>query len=217
MLVVLHPDKLTGQPFFNDLVTYLMTHDDVSLRDIKRVFSHVSSLERQIENYVQEGYIRRQDKRYMLGFSWSDNLADIRLDQQAFVDSDRLSLDDLRSLRFSTRLTNQTNQVVIVEKTDVFREALTLSNYFTRLKEQREPSLQQRNLYQLLGDVNSEYALKYMTTFLLKFIRKDQVLQKRPDIFVEALVELGYIRRVSENTYELAMIVDKEQLIFTGF
>lgn len=70
------------------------------------------------------------------------------------------------------------------------------------------------DLYDLLGDVNQEYALKYMTTFLLKFTRKDLVMQKRPDIFVEALVTLGYLKQVEPTTYQLLMSLDKESLTF---
>ena len=78
------------------------------------------------------------------------------------------------------------------------------------------PSAEQADLYDLLGDVNQEYALKYLTTFLLKFARKDFVMQKRPDIFVEALVKLGYLEQVEPTTYQLLMTLDKEKLTFTA-
>ena len=55
-----------------------------------------------------------------------------------------------------------------------------------------------------------------MTTFLLKFARKDEVAQKRPDIFVEALEKLDYIRKNDQGKYQLNMIFDKETLIFTS-
>ena len=66
----------------------------------------------------------------------------------------------------------------------------------------------------ILGDVNPEYALKYMTTFLLKFLKKDQLMQKRRDIFVDSLVLLGYIVQNEDGKYELAVEFDKERLIF---
>ena len=55
---------------------------------------------------------------------------------------------------------------------------------------------------------------KYMTTFLLKFLKKDQLMQKRRDIFVESLVVLGYIVQNEEGKYELAVDFDKERLSF---
>lgn len=68
----------------------------------------------------------------------------------------------------------------------------------------------QAPLYDLLGDVNPQYALKYMTTFLLKFGRKDEVAQKRPDIFVETLEKLDYIRKNDQGKYELNMLLTKK-------
>ena len=73
---------------------------------------------------------------------------------------------------------------------------------------------EQEKLYAILGDVNPEYALKYMTTFLLKFLKKDQLIQKRRDIFVDSLEVLGYIRKNDEGKYELSVDLDKERLMF---
>ena len=66
----------------------------------------------------------------------------------------------------------------------------------------------------ILGDVNPEYALKYMTSFLLKFLKKEEVQQKRKDIFVDSLEVLGYIHKNDEGKYELAVDLDKERLMF---
>ena len=73
---------------------------------------------------------------------------------------------------------------------------------------------EQQALYGILGDVNPEYALKYMTNFLLKFLKKDQLMQKRRDIFVDSLVLLGYIFQNEDGKYELTVKFEKERLIF---
>ena len=187
MISILNPTKLTRQPFFNDLIQYLAAHDEVTLRQLKQEFSHVSHLERSIEAYVQAGYIKRKDKRYCNQFTLVTDTDHIQLNQQIFVDTDSSVYEELLSLTFQTELGNQTNEAVIVEQTGISREEPTLSNYFYKLREGLPLSDSQQPLYQLLGDVNQEYALKYMTTFLLKFGRKDVVKQKRPDIFVQAL------------------------------
>lgn len=49
---------------------------------------------------------------------------------------------------------------------------MTLSNYFYKVKQQYPLTEKQQELYDILGDVNPEYALKYMTAFLLKFLKK---------------------------------------------
>ena len=216
MISILNPTKLTRQPFFNDLIQYLAAHDEVTLRQLKQDFSHVSHLERSIEAYVQAGYIKRKDKRYCNQFSLVTDTDHIQLDQQLFVDTDSSVYEELLSLTFQTELGNQTNEAVIVEQTGISREEPTLSNYFYKLREGLPLSDSQRPLYQLLGDVNQEYALKYMTTFLLKFGRKDVVKQKRPDIFVQALELLGYLEKSTDDNYELRMVFDKQNLVFSS-
>ena len=99
-------------------------------------------------------------------------------------------------------------------KADFARTKMTLSNYFYKVKHQYPLTEKQQELYAILGDVNPEYALKYMTTFLLKFLKKDQLMQKRRDIFVDSLVVLGYIVQKEDGKYELAVEFDKERLTF---
>lgn len=216
MINIFNPDKLTRQAFFQDLINFLYQTDDVTLRQIKANFPEVPKIDRLIEEYVQAGYIIRDNKRYTIGFDLLDSLENVSLDSQLFVDDQSAIYGDLMALTFETRLTNEANGLVLVEKTSIARSELTLSNYFFKLADNLPMSKAQEPLYNLLGDVNPQYALKYMTTFLLKFSRKDEVAQKRPDIFVETLEKLDYIRKNDQGKYELNMLFDKENLIFTS-
>ncbi|AAL97173.1 TPA: DUF1803 domain-containing protein [Streptococcus pyogenes] len=214
MITIFHSDKLTRQPFFQDLINYLDQHDYVILREIKKAFPNVTGIDKAIESYVQAGYIRRENKRYGINLPLVSSDQQLALDTMLFVDTCSAMYENILAVVFETQLTNQTNHVMIKEKTNITRDDLTLANYFYRLKRGEKPSADQMDLYDLLGDVNQEYALKYMTTFLLKFTRKDLVMQKRPDIFVEALVTLGYLKQVEPTTYQLLMTLDKESLTF---
>lgn len=216
MIIIFNPDKLTRQTFFKDLVNFLYQTDDVTLRQIKAKFQEVPKNDRLIEEYVQAGYIIRDNKRYTIGIELLNSLENISLDSQIFVDDESQIYTDLMKLTFETRLDNEANDLVLVEKTSIVRYELTLSNYFFKLAENLPMSKAQEVLFDLLGDVNPQYALKYMTTFLLKFARKDEVAQKRPDIFVEALEKLDYIRKNDQDKYQLNMTFDKETLIFTS-
>ena len=216
MIIIFNPDKLTRQTFFKDLVNFLYQTDDVTLRQIKAKFQEVPKNDRLIEEYVQTGYIIRDNKRYTIGFELLNSLENISLDSQIFVDDESQIYAELKKLSSETRLDNETNDLVLVEKTSIARDELTLSNYFFKLAENLPMSKAQEVLFDLLGDVNPQYALKYMTTFLLKFARKDEVAQKRPDIFVEALEKLDYIRKNDQDKYQLNMTFDKETLIFTS-
>ena len=214
MIKILNPTRLTRQPLFEKLINYLDQQDDVILREIKREFADFPNLDRFIEECIKAGYIRRKNKRYYQQVPLLENLESLTLDQEVFIRDDSPFYQELLNLRFETQLANQTNAAILLEKTDFQRDKLTLSNYFYKMQHQYPLSEAQKPLYAVLGDVNPEYALKYMTTFLLKYVRKDELMQKRRDIFVDSLVILGYIRQNEAGKYELQASFDKERLVF---
>lgn len=214
MIKILNPTRLTRQPLFEKLINYLDQQDDVILREIKREFAGSSNLDRFMEECIKAGYIRRENKRYYQEVPLLENLENLSLDQEIFIRDDSPIYQELLNLSFETQLANQTNAAILLEKTDFQRDKLTLSNYFYKMQRQYPLSEEQKPLYAILGDVNPEYALKYMTTFLLKYVRKDELLQKRRDIFVDSLVILGYIRQNEAGKYELKASFDKERLVF---
>ena len=213
MIQIFNPSRLTRQPFFIDLIDYLDQHDDVILREIKAQFPDVS-VDKLMEEYIKAGLILRENKHYSLNLPFLESTDDLALDQEIFVREDSPVYQGLLEKTFETELRNQTNAAILIEHTDFARQKMTLSNYFYKVKNQYPLTENQQKLYDILGDVNPEYALKYMTTFLLKFLKKDQLMQKRRDIFVDSLVVLGYIVQNEAGKYELAVDFDKEQLTF---
>lgn len=214
MIITVNPTKLTKQSFFQDLINYLALHDEVILRDIKKSFSEVKNVDKLLDSYIDAGYIARENRRYRNQFSLLVSCDQLEFGQEVFVDDQSPVYQDLKNLTYEMDLANDTNALVIREKVDFLREKLTLNAYFYKMREQLPLSAEQAVLYELLGDVNPAYALKYMTTFLLKFTRKDILLQKRSEIFVQALVILGFIESVDEFSYRLTMELDRERLIF---
>ena len=213
MITIINPTRLTRQPFFKDLINFLDQHDDVILRQIKAHFPEVA-VDKYLEEYIKAGLILRENKRYTLSLPFLESTESLELDQEVFVRDDSPIYQEILEKHFQTELRNQTNAAILKEYTDFAREKMTLSNYFYKVKFQYLLTEEQQRLYEILGDVNPEYALKYMTTFLLKFLKKDQLMQKRPDIFVDSLVLLGYIVQNEDGKYELAVEFDKERLIF---
>ena len=213
MITIINPTRLTRQPFFKDLINYLDQQDDVILRKIKAQFPD-QSVDKLMEEYIKAGLILRENKRYYLNLPFLDSTDSLELDQEIFVRDDSPIYQEILGKHFKTELRNQTNAAILEEHTDFAREKMTLSNYFYKVKHQYPLTKEQQELYAILGDVNPEYALKYMTSFLLKFLKKDEVQQKRRDIFVDSLEVLGYIRKNDEGKYELAVDLDKERLIF---
>ena len=213
MIQIFNPSRLTRQPFFRDLVDYLDQHDDMILREIKAQFPGVA-VDKYLEEYIKAGLILRENKRYYLNLPFLESIESLELDLEVFVRDDSPIYQEILEKHFQTELRNQTNAAILEEYTDFAREQMTLSNYFYKVKHQYPLTEDQQKLYAVLGDVNPEYALKYMTTFLLKFLKKDQLMQKRRDIFVDSLVLLGYILQNEDGKYELAVEFDKERLIF---
>lgn len=213
MIQIFNPSRLTRQSFFRDLVDYLDQHDDVILRDIKTQFPY-QPVDKFMEEYIKAGLILREHKRYYISLPFLESTDSLELDQEVFVREDSPVYQELQEKLFQTELRNHTNAAILEEYTDFAREKMTLSNYFYKVKHQYPLTVQQQELYGILGDVNPEYALKYMTTFLLKFLKKDQVQQKRRDIFVDSLEILGYIRKNDASKYELAVDFDRERLTF---
>lgn len=214
MIKIFHTNRMTRQPFFQALIHYLHQHQDVTLRQIKAAFEGEKNLDRQLDAYIEAGYIRRENRRYQKAFRLLDSLVGLSLDQEIFVDTESTLFNQVKEITFRRQMTNSTNDLVIEEEVDLVRERLTLDSYFYKMRTQEELSEDQKKLYVILGDVNPDYALKYMTSFLLKFTRKERVIQRRSDIFVEALVILGFLEQVAPQTYALTMEVDPEQLIF---
>ena len=213
MIQIFNPSRLTRQPFFRDLVDYLDQHDDVILREIKAQFPEIP-VDKFLVEYIKAGLILRENKRYYLNLPFLESTESLALDQEVFVRDDSHVYQEILDKHFQTELRNQTNVAILEEHTDFAREKMTLSNYFYKVKFQYPLTEEQQRLYEILGDVNPEYALKYMTTFLLKFLKKDQLMQKRRDIFVDSLVLLGYIVQNEDGKYELTVEFDKERFIF---
>lgn len=213
MITIINPTRLTRQPFFKDLINFLDQHDDVILRQIKAQFPD-QPVDKLMEEYIKAGFILRENKRYTLNLPFLESADLVDLNQEVFVQEDSAVYQELKAKVFQTELRNTTNEAILIEETEFERHAQTLSNYFYKVKHQYPLTEDQEKLYVILGDVNPEYALKYMTSFLLKFLKKEVVQQKRKDIFVDSLEVLGYIRKNAEGKYELAVDLDKERLMF---
>ena len=216
MITIINPNKLTKQLFFQNLINYLDQHTDVTLRQIKAAFPETVFIDRQLENYINAGYICRKNRRYYNAFSLYQGNTPVTLNSQLFIDEHSPYVDSLKAYQFQTCLSSTYNAALLIESTDIFRDQLTLANYFFKLKEQLPLSEPQKKLYDMIGDVNPDYALKHIMLFLLKFIQADDVTHKRVDIFVEALEYLGYIKKTEAGHYTLCLAVSPEQLLFSS-
>ena len=193
----------------------------MTLRKIKAAFNSEKNLERQIENFVQAGLISRLDKRYTNNFQvfgdedFARNLPVsvpkiLVFEDPFFVEAGSELMAALNASQMQQTLSNQTNSIQLHLASNFARTDDSLANYFYHVEKRVALSVVEQEVFDLIGDIDPEYALKYMTTFLLKFLKKDIVKNKKPDIFVQALIVFGYIHLVSEDNYQSALpIIDQ--------
>ena len=151
---IYNENRLTGQPFFKDLIEYLAEHDEVLLRQIHKDFADVKNMDRQIDSFIAAGLILRSDKRYSLGFhifkdsdfDWKrieDKKAEPQrniYEQPIFIEENSRIEKLLQESNCYPRLTNQTNQVILnfvtsfsyKEYPENTKVTPTLANYFVR-------------------------------------------------------------------------------------
>lgn len=230
---IYNENRLTGQPFFKDLIEYLAQHDEVMLRQIHKDFADVKNIDRQIDSFIAAGLILRSDKRYSLGFhvfndsefDWEtlkDKIAEPQkniYEAPIFIEKESRIEKLLSKSMLYQSLTNQTNQVILNFMTSFsYKEypqnteiPQSLANYFDKVAKNLPLTPLETEVYQMIGDVDPEYALKYMTTFLLKFMRKE-VVKSKSDIFVNVLEKYKYIEKISEKEYK-CLLKFSEQVI----
>lgn len=238
MINVYNENRLTRSLFFKNLIEYLYVHADVTLREIHERFSNVHNIDRQLEKFITNGLILRQHKRYFIGLQvFTDeeftcslqqsegkeqkteilNLSETSLsinsyNRPFFVDA-KSKISQLLDKSFVYLvLSNATNAIKIHETSTYDRRTATLSNYFYKVAERLPLSVEEQEVYNIMGDVDPEYALKYMTTFLLRFREKDTI-KAHPDIFVRVLEKYEYIKKINEQEYNCLLRFDEKKKI----
>ena len=122
LIKIFNHTKLTETPFFQALIAFLASHEDVTLRKIKVAFNSEKNLERQIENFVQAGLISRLDKRYANNFQvFGDEDFALNLPVSVpktlvfsdpfFVEAGSELMDALKASQMQQTLSNQTNSI----------------------------------------------------------------------------------------------------------
>ncbi|MEY8443457.1 DUF1803 domain-containing protein [Lactococcus ileimucosae] len=216
---VFNKNRLTRQPFFLKLINYLELHEDVTLRQIHKDFEEIKNIDRQLDSFIAANFIWRSDKRYGNNFKvFRDDDFDLTLKPKPpaiytykepfFVEAGSQLERRLNQSIIQQSLKNQTNAICLHFSSQYDLTTDNLFNYFYKLANDLPLTVLEGEVYQIMGDVNPEYALKYMTSFLLKFTRKS-IVKARPDIFIRVLEKYGYIEALGENTYKTHLKFDE--------
>lgn len=228
MIKIYQSNGLTRKPFFQKLINFLDAVDhEVTLRQIHQFFEEEKHIDREIEAFIQAGYLLREEKHYKNNFpifSASDvDLSNLTEETPShllfngpFFIRGGDQIEELLNKSFIYQgLKNTTNQVELHMVSRYDRSTPNLINYFYKVKNKLTLSECEQEIYQIMGDVDPEYALKYMTTFLLRFQGREIVKVGRADIFIEVLLRYGLIEREDERAYRLKISFQEAQKLPT--
>ncbi|MDR0199499.1 MAG: DUF1803 domain-containing protein [Streptococcaceae bacterium] len=154
--------RLMRQPFFQALVPVLENRP--TLREIHAKLPNYAHIDREVEKLVNEGLVAREEKHYRLGIEVVNDVASgvkktapqINVYERPFAVVDG-ALQDLLDASLIYQET-----CGIFERSRFDRTTPTLGNYFYKLAENLPLSEFEKEIYQLIGDVDSNYACNFI-------------------------------------------------------
>ncbi len=212
MIYLSKEEKQQDFIFLEELHNYLKKNPQEILRNIKKEFVEVANLDVKLDKWIEKGYIKRENKRYesKLPFYALDNfqqlveigksLAEELQDVSIFEVFQGILLPEIlfpivmekdtyakiqTYLWHENKLSSEKFEVIVFENE---KPQKTLTRYFQGKNE----TVALLEIYQILGDVVSDY---YLDNTLGKLYRsKDKPLsESRPDIFTTSLEKFGLL------------------------
>ncbi|MDR1568732.1 MAG: DUF1803 domain-containing protein [Streptococcaceae bacterium] len=230
MYLLTNNRKLRQDTLLKSLLAAL-AKEALTLRELKLRFKHIQKLDRAIDSFIDLGLIKRENKRYFLAEAPIAKTVDatpiVEIEVAAiektphtaaffyhYFDKLQGSLPDFCLLTCEladtiqktyrlNQLKNANNAVVFCTLDDLAESQHNLYHYFSHQDDENLNEIEQV-MSQLIGDVNPDYALKYMTAFLLKLLDKKIVKYERKDIFIQALADFQLIEH-TEAGYQLSL------------
>ncbi|EOT44264.1 DUF1803 domain-containing protein [Enterococcus columbae] len=198
-------------PFFDRLVDYLINHDSVILRELKKQFADEHLFEKNLEKLIAAKIIIRENRRYTFGGEILNEKSSL-VDPQFSVDPTLLNRHLLMQL--ANRLKAISAEDFYLVKTDqlaYFKTYQTpyfswqilyknprqtnVATYFTACATQNHLDAHQE-MYTLIGDVDVIYYLDQIEVLIEK-IKKGR-RRIRGSIFVSSAEKFGLIQAVDE-------------------
>ncbi|OFI46473.1 hypothetical protein BG262_05510 [Floricoccus penangensis] len=223
---IYNENRLTKQPFFRSLIEFLDINQDVTLRAIKAEFKDTNNLDRKLEDYIQSGLIRRENRRYYNNFKVFDDIdftkelveeseepnkiQILSYSKPFFLRSNSILSIKLNESQTYLLLKNEVNDLKFFFSSNFARTDDNLANYFYHVAQGIPLSTLEKDIYRIMGDVDPNYALRYMTVFLLKYTKRELVPNKKPDIFIQTLIKYGYIEAVDDKYYKINVEINDD-------
>ncbi|MBO0432227.1 DUF1803 domain-containing protein [Enterococcus sp. DIV0660C] len=227
--------KLVADPLFSPVITYLSEQPEpVILRELKQVFPQ-RKFEYFLDQLIEAGLVKREQRRYELSFPifteneanyqeiiasqaqrLSEQLSKLSKDEQQFIlgetlwsicfeEDSKVFYGYKGETEETTRKTiagNEAYQFVSISTTKNF--PVTIANYFFVQKNKPTQFPNFSSLATLLGDVNEVYYFDQVEV-IIERIRLNKFKNRRPNIFLESLIQTKTIQ--SEPAFELLLPV----------
>nr|WP_282916447.1 DUF1803 domain-containing protein [Enterococcus cecorum] len=201
---------LIHSTFFMELVKYLNTYQDVTLRQLKADLTTEVHFDKRLDTLIAYGLIKRQSRRYTLHFPiYSEIIKD-----NAFNEV----VDQATMIELARNLKPLENNSFYAMDIATFAHFDVLSNGYMRIETlyndvtgqhlagylqacQQQMHLDKyTEMYNLLGDVDAQYLLDQYEVLFDKILHKRRRI--RDSIFVQSAIDFGFVQR-------------EEQLVFT--
>lgn len=219
--------SIIESPFFDRLVDYLINHESVILRELKKHFADEHLFEKNLEKLIDAKIIIRENRRYTFGGKILK--ADCQIvDDQFLVDTTLFSrrllmqlANRLKEIDFEDFYLIKTDQLAYFKtyQTPYFSWQILYKNpkqtniatYFTACLTQNHLENHQE-MYTLIGDVDVVYYLDQIEVLIEK-IKKGR-RRIRGSIFVESAERFGLIQATDERLMIAAdVLVGEEEML----
>lgn len=202
--------SLIHSSFFMELVKYLNTHQDVTLRQLKADLTTDAHFDKRLDTLIAYGLIRRQARRYTLHFPIyseiiKDNTFNEVVDPATMIELARnlkpLENDNFYAMDIATfaHFDVLSNGYMHIETLYSDVTGQHLAGYLQACQQQMHLD-KYTEIYNLLGDVDAQYLLDQYEALFDKILHKRRRI--RDSIFVQSAIYFGFVQR-------------EEQLVFT--
>lgn len=214
--------NLVNKATFHSLCHYLYQHEAATLRDLKKEISN-RDLEKTIEIAIKLRLLERVDRRYYLRFPiFSQKMVTDLEKEETFQEAlEILKKEDSQNLfaelNYFNRLLQTTyfyavhEEIQLADISELKNDEITLIScqlqgdyttlpyYFTALREDNTIT-EEFALYDVLGDVDQDYALNQFSYIIQRIHRGKKV---RPSIFSQALLITKILSVDTEGVWQL--------------
>lgn len=207
---------LIHSSFFMEMVQYLNTHQDVTLRQLKADLTTDAHFDKRLDTLIAYGLIRRQARRYTLHFPIyseiiKDNAFNEVVDPTTIIELARnlkpLENDSFYAMDMAmfVHFDVLSNGYMHIEMLYNELTGQHLAGYLQACQQQIHLD-KYIDMYNLLGDVDAQYLLDQYEALFDKILHKRRRI--RDSIFVQSAIHFGLVQREEQLVFAPNLLLD---------